>query len=127
DYEMTVAEMVARIQDTHGFVRGLRNLESHLGAFAPPLRLASAGGKLVVAELTDEAAAQAAGVRRGDVILAINGEPAAQRIAALADFRRCPRRSPLTPTSTRWRCEAPKIAKSSCDSKGRTGRRARLK
>jgi C-terminal processing protease CtpA/Prc len=84
DYEMTVAEMVARMQDTHGFVRGLRNLDSHLGMFAPPLRLGSADGKLVVAELTDEATAQAAGVKRGDVILSIDGEPAAQRIAALA-------------------------------------------
>jgi len=86
DYEMTVAEMVARIQDSHGVVSGLRNLESHLGAFAPPLRLVSAGGKLAVAELTDEAAAQAAGVKRGDVILAIDGEPTAQHVAALARF-----------------------------------------
>jgi C-terminal processing protease CtpA/Prc len=87
DYEMTVAEMAARMQDTHGFVRGLRNLDSHLGMFAPPLRLASAGGKLVVADLTDEAAAQAAGIKRGDVILAIDGEPAAQRIEALARLK----------------------------------------
>ncbi|MGH9849196.1 MAG: S41 family peptidase, partial [Blastocatellia bacterium] len=86
-YEMTVAEMAARMQDTHGFVRGLRNLDSHLGTFAPPLRLGSAGGKLVVLDLTDEAAAQSAGIKRGDVILAIDGEPAAQRIAALARLK----------------------------------------
>jgi C-terminal processing protease CtpA/Prc len=87
DYETAVAEMVARMQDTHGFVRGLRNLDSHLGTFAPPLRLGSAGGKLVVLELTDEAAAQTAGVKRGDVILTIDGEPAAQRVAALARLK----------------------------------------
>ncbi|MBS1786707.1 MAG: hypothetical protein JST85_03245 [Acidobacteria bacterium] len=87
EYEMTVAEMVARMQDSHGFVRGLRNLDSHLGMFAPPLRLMSAGGKLVVADLMDESAAQTAGIKRGDVILAIDGEPAALRIEALARFR----------------------------------------
>ena len=87
DYELTVAEMVARMQDTHGFVRGLRNLDTHLGMFAPPLRLGSAGGKLVVVELTDEAAAQSAGVKRGDVILTIDGEPAAQHIAALTRLK----------------------------------------
>jgi C-terminal processing protease CtpA/Prc len=87
DYEMTVAEMAARMQDTHGFVRGLRNLDSHLGMFAPPIRLLSAGGKLVVSELNDEAAAQTAGIKRGDVILAIDGEPAAERIEALARLK----------------------------------------
>ncbi len=87
EYEMTVAEMVARMQDTHGFVRGLRNLDSHLGMFAPPLRLGSAGGKLIVVELTDEAAAQTAGIKRGDVILAIDGEPVERRIAALTRFK----------------------------------------
>jgi C-terminal processing protease CtpA/Prc len=87
DYEMTVAEMVARMQDSHGFVRGLRNLDQHLGTFAPPLRLASAGGKLTVAALVDETAAQAAGIKLGDVILAIDGEPVAQRLAALAKLK----------------------------------------
>jgi C-terminal processing protease CtpA/Prc len=87
NYEMTVAEMVARMQDSHGFVRGLRNLDQHLGLFAPPLRLASAGGKLAVIALLDETAAQAAGVKLGDVILAIDGEPVAQCLAALAKFR----------------------------------------
>jgi C-terminal processing protease CtpA/Prc len=87
DYEITVAEMVAHLQDSHGFVRGLRNLDQHLGMFAPPLRLASAGGKLAVVALVDEAAAQAAGVKLGDVILAIDGEPVAERLAALTKLK----------------------------------------
>ena len=87
DYERTVAEMVARMQDSHGSVRGLRNLDAELGTFAPPIRLASAGGHLAVAELVDAPVAQKAGIRLGDVILAIDGEPVGQRLAALAKLR----------------------------------------
>jgi C-terminal processing protease CtpA/Prc len=88
DYATVVAELSALLQDTHGWsVTGLSALENHLGVFAPPLRLSSAGGKLVVLETTDAAVAQAAGLKRGDVILTIDGEPAARRIAALARLR----------------------------------------
>jgi C-terminal processing protease CtpA/Prc len=87
DYEMTVAEMVARIQDTHGFVSGFKSLNTHLGISAPPITLQSVGGKLVVAGLIDQAAADAAGIKVGDVILAIDGEPAQQRIAYLSKFK----------------------------------------
>ncbi|MBS1812236.1 MAG: hypothetical protein JST84_28990 [Acidobacteria bacterium] len=85
DYEMTVAEMVARLQDTHGFVR-LKALDAHLGEFAPPLSLRVATGKLTVAHLLDETAMQVAGVKSGDVIVAIDGEPTEKRIAYLAGF-----------------------------------------
>src|SRR5262249_32215848 len=54
EYEMTVSEMVARLQDTHGFVGPLKSLGAHLGTFAPPLSLRVAGGKLTVADLLDE-------------------------------------------------------------------------
>jgi C-terminal processing protease CtpA/Prc len=87
DYQTTVAEMVARLQDSHGFVRGLQDLEQHLGTFAPAIRLASAGSKLVVADLVDVAAAEAAGIRIGDVIVTIDGEPTARRVAALTKLR----------------------------------------
>lgn len=87
DYEMAVAEMVARIQDTHGFVGGFKSLDVHLGTSAPPLALRSVGGRLVVAGLLDRAAADAAGVKVGDVILSIDGEPVEQRIAYLSRFK----------------------------------------
>ena len=87
DYQTTVAEMVARLQDSHGSVRGLQDLEQHLGTFAPAIRLASAGGKLVVADLVDVAAAEAAGIRLGDAIVTIDGEPTARRVAALTKLR----------------------------------------
>ena len=89
DYATAVAELAARIQDTHAWaVTGLYPLENKLGVMAPPLRVGhAAGDKLVVLELMDEAAAQAAGIQRGDVILTIDGEPVAQRLAALAKYR----------------------------------------
>src|SRR5262249_37690592 len=85
EYDTTVAEMVARMQDTHGSVSGLQELDAHLGTFAPPLRLASAGGRLAVVDLVDDAAAS--GLARGDVIVAIDGGPRDQRLAALAALR----------------------------------------
>ena len=53
DYQMTIAEMVTRMQDSHGSARNLQALNDHLGAFAPAVRLVSAGGELTVAEVTD--------------------------------------------------------------------------
>lgn len=87
DYQTTVAEMVARLQDTHGFVQGLTALNQQLGLFAPPLGLGSVSGRLAIVDLLDEAAAQAAGVKVGDVILAIDGEPTEQRIAYLSKLK----------------------------------------
>jgi C-terminal processing protease CtpA/Prc len=87
DYEMTVAEMVAQLQDTHGFVGALRSLDAHLGGFAPPLSLRVASGKLTIENLLDEGAAQAAGVKVGDVIVAVDGEPVERRIAYLSRFK----------------------------------------
>jgi C-terminal processing protease CtpA/Prc len=84
DYEMTVAEMVARIQDSHGFVRGFKSLAQHLGTHAPPIQLGAVGGKLVVVGIPDQAAAP--GVKVGDVIVAIDGQSTGERIAYLSRF-----------------------------------------
>lgn len=87
DYQRTVAEMVARMQDTHGGVTGLQALGEHLGTFAPALRPASTGGQLTIVELIDAAAAQSAGVELGDVIMTIDGQPVAERLAQLSRLR----------------------------------------
>src|SRR4030095_11384214 len=86
DYEMTVAEMVAQLQDTHGFVGPLRSLDEHLGVFAPPLALRVASGNLVIAGLLDESARQT-GLCVGDVIVGVDGEPIEHRIAYLSKFK----------------------------------------
>ena len=88
DYQTTIAEMVVRMQDSHGSARGLQALNDHLGAFAPPVRLASAGGALVVVEVFESPGGEASvGLARGDVILAIDGAPVAERLAALSRLR----------------------------------------
>ena len=96
DYQTTIAEMVVRMQDTHGSARGVQALNDHLGGFAPPVRLASAGGALAVAELLDTQAADGAGLAPGDVILAIDGTPVAERLASLSRLRACRRRRPFS-------------------------------
>jgi len=49
--------------------------------------LQSVGGKLVVAGLIDQAAADAAGIKIGDIILEFDGEPVQQRIAYFSRFK----------------------------------------
>jgi C-terminal processing protease CtpA/Prc len=113
DYEMTVAEMVARLQDTHGFVGALKQLDAHLGVFAPPLSLRMASGKLIVANLLDETAAQAAGVKLGDAIISVDGEPIEQRIAYLSKFKS------LSSSSSAYRYIYPTALRGAKDSKAR--------
>ena len=85
DYEMTVAEMTARIQDSHGFVSGFKMLNQSLGTHAPPLRVRGIGDKLVVAGVLDETSAN--GIKVGDVIRAVDGQDTKERIAYLSKFR----------------------------------------
>jgi C-terminal processing protease CtpA/Prc len=113
DYEMTVAEMVARLQDTHGFVRGLKSLEAHLGGFAPPLSLRVTSGKLAVIHLPDESMAQAAGIKVGDVIVAVDGETVEQRIAYLSKF------NSLSNSSSAYRYIYPTVLRGAKDSKAK--------
>jgi C-terminal processing protease CtpA/Prc len=87
EYQTAVAAMVARMQDTHGNASGLQALNDQLGTFAPPVRLASAGGRLTVVELIDAGATEAAGIRLGDAILTIDDEAAEERVARLAQLR----------------------------------------
>jgi C-terminal processing protease CtpA/Prc len=87
EYQTAIAEMITRMQDSHGSARGLQALNDHLGGFAPPVRLVSAGGALMVAEATSAVPASAGDVTRGDVIVAIDGKPVAERLAALRRLR----------------------------------------
>jgi C-terminal processing protease CtpA/Prc len=85
-YNSTVAEMVARMQDSHGGTSGLPALNDELGMYAPPIRLAPAGSALTVVELVNDEAARA-GIELGDVIQTIDGQPVAERLAFLTRFR----------------------------------------
>ncbi len=113
EYEMTVAEMVSRLQDTHGFVGTLKSLDAHLGGFAPPLSLRVASGKLTVTNLLDESAAQASGIKVGDVIVAVDGETVEQRVAYLSKFKS------LSNSSSAYRYVYPTVLRGAKDSKAR--------
>ena len=113
DYEMTVAEMVARLQDTHGFVGGLKSLDAHLGGFAPPLALRVASGKLTVTHLLDESAAQTAGIKVGDVIVAVDGETVEQRMAYLSKFKS------ISTSASAYRYVYPTVLRGAKDSKAK--------
>ncbi|MEW6733874.1 MAG: S41 family peptidase [Acidobacteriota bacterium] len=83
DYQLTVAEMVARIQDSHGGVYPANALNEHLGGFAPAVALGWLEGQTVVTALMDEIA-KAAGLNIGDVVLEIDDEPVVKRIERYA-------------------------------------------
>lgn len=79
DYQRTALEMVANIHDSHGFTRGAGKLDEALGTYYPPLNVRYIEGQTVITHLLDAAAAQAAGVKVGDIALAIDGEAVAAR------------------------------------------------
>jgi len=71
DYQGTILEMVAEIQDSHGTVRnGLPKFADRIGRFLPPFRVRYIQEQPVVTYVYDEKA----GVKLGDSILKIDGE-----------------------------------------------------
>ena len=86
DYQMTVAALATRLQDSHVRLENTPDLDRHLGFFAPPLTVGWLEGKFVIVALADAAAAEAAGVKVGDVVLAVDGEAVEQRVRRLAEI-----------------------------------------
>jgi C-terminal processing protease CtpA/Prc len=85
EYHLAIAEMVARIQDSHGVVQS-PVLGAYFGTTAPPIRARVIEGVPVVGGFRDEALARAAGVDIGDVILTVDGEEAQARMARYAKY-----------------------------------------
>lgn len=84
-YALAVSEMWTRIHDSHGYVESPA-LIAYLGETRPPVRLRMVEGQPVVHQLQPETVARAAGVRVGDVVLTVDGEPARARMARLARY-----------------------------------------
>ena len=82
DYATTIARLVARLNDSHGFTRN-PILEQHLGGATAPLALKEIEGKTVVAAIAEGQKANVGGIEVGDAILALNGEDIAKRRAEL--------------------------------------------
>jgi len=79
EYNLSVAEMVTHIHDTHGFIVS-PVLRKHFGEASAPLRVRMIEGSPVVTGFTNTEAAKEAGFAIGDVILKVDGEDANQRI-----------------------------------------------
>jgi C-terminal processing protease CtpA/Prc len=95
DYELTVARLVARIQDTHGIVRG-DALDAYLGKGEPPVHVRTVEGETVVVHLFEEVV----DLRVGDVVLAIDGEDVSARRERLGEIF-----AASTPQALRWRVD----------------------
>jgi C-terminal processing protease CtpA/Prc len=83
DYQLTVMLVAARLQDSHVRVGNAKAAIDHIGAYVPPIVLTAVEGKSVVAALPELADAVAAGISIGDEVLAVDGEPVAQRRSRL--------------------------------------------
>jgi C-terminal processing protease CtpA/Prc len=80
DYNLAIARLVARTNDTHCFVSSPA-LAAHWGTAPPPLIVRWIENRPVVTlRLSD---ATAAGIAVGDVVVAIDGHPVEERIEAL--------------------------------------------
>ncbi|MBS1508343.1 MAG: hypothetical protein JSS79_17010 [Bacteroidetes bacterium] len=80
DYNFTVAEMVACLQDSHGAFTGISALTSIYGKSIPPLLIRMIQHKPVVYKVAHDSITQKYGVRVGDEILKVDGENAVDRI-----------------------------------------------
>ncbi|MGH6815951.1 MAG: S41 family peptidase [Hyphomicrobiaceae bacterium] len=82
DYQLTVMELAARLQDSHVGVYNAQVAEEHLGLYVPPILVTAIEGQTVAAALPEPASAH--GIRVGDTIVAVDGEPVEDRRTRLA-------------------------------------------
>jgi C-terminal processing protease CtpA/Prc len=82
-YHLAIAEMVAHVRDTHAVVVS-PTLDEFFGTAAPAITLRPVQGKPVVVRIDDATAS--AGVTVGDVVLAVDGSPAVDRLALLSRY-----------------------------------------
>lgn len=74
EYKKAVLMLITRIHDSHASVRGLDEvLETFRGLYFAPLLVTFIENKAVVTRYLPEAESRAAGLKKGDVITAVNG------------------------------------------------------
>jgi len=87
DYQRAVLELAARLPDAHVGIENAKAFLRDLGELAPPIIVETIESQTVIVELPDRpAAAAAANLRIGDVILAVDDEPIDQRRVRMAPF-----------------------------------------
>jgi C-terminal processing protease CtpA/Prc len=79
DYALAIAELSTHVPDGHSLVSHCPELEAYLGAYPTVIELRLIEGAPVVTSLRDVEAARQANVEIGDVVVSVDGEPAAAR------------------------------------------------
>lgn len=85
EYHLAVAEMISYIHDSHGYVDS-PILKDYFGSAWPPIRLQLIENIPVITTILDEDSVKAAGIRRGDIVLKIDGEDINERLAYHAKY-----------------------------------------
>ena len=85
-YVLTMLEMATRVPDGHTWVWGHPALDEVWGVADPPVELRIIEDQPTIVKLLDAGAARAAGVRLGDVVVAVEGEPAETKMKRLAPW-----------------------------------------
>ena len=75
DYRLAMIDLVARVHDTHANVWNALDARPPRGGCRLPVALRPVGNRFVVVAYADSARGAAAGLRIGDVVLAIDGAP----------------------------------------------------
>jgi C-terminal processing protease CtpA/Prc len=79
-YARAVAAMARRIQDSHAYVSGPAFEENVIGSGYVPIRVRLIENTPIVTHVYDTAAARVAGIGVGDVVIAVDGEDAGERL-----------------------------------------------
>ena len=99
DFVRALLEMVVRLQDTHGTVRGSL-VDRFLGTHYPPLVVRNLGGKTVVVAPAPAPGGESSTLISGDVVVEIDGEAVESRRRRLA-----PLLAASTPQALEWRTD----------------------
>jgi C-terminal processing protease CtpA/Prc len=86
EYALAIAGMVTHVHDSHAKISGSRAFDDFLGVAPPPIQTRMIEGLPVVTALLDEDAAAKAGIAPGDIILAVDGEDARERMRRLGRY-----------------------------------------
>jgi len=84
EYTLAVAEMVTRIQDSHGKVVSPM-LDQYFGMFRPPMMVSLIEGETVVTSVAEKGRSTS-GLEVGDVVLSVDGEAIAERRVRLGRY-----------------------------------------
>lgn len=80
EYGLAVAALAVRIQDSHAYVSGRVFDDEIVGNGYPPIRVRMIENTPVVTAIFDADAARRAGVEVGDVVVAVDGRAASERL-----------------------------------------------